>query len=127
MSRLWQLLSPLALVTLAACSTSVELPQATNTSATPTTVASANFPTATVVSVGDGDTMMVNYQGKTVTVRLACIDAPETNQVPWGPAATDRLRQLTPQNSTIQFREADIDLFGRIVAEVYANGQNVNL
>lgn len=75
MSRLWQLLSPLALATLAACSTAVEVPQATGTNAVATTVANVNFPTATVVSVGDGDTMRINYQGQTVTVRLACIDA----------------------------------------------------
>lgn len=97
MFRLWQLLLPLALATLAACSTAVEVPQATST------VASVNFPTATVVSVGDGDTMRINYQGKTVTVRLTCIDAPETDQTPWGPTATDRLCQITPRDSLIQF------------------------
>ena len=118
----------LALLAVAACSnTAVEVPQATGTSAATTTVANVNFPSATVVSVGDGDTMRINYQGQTVTVRLACIDAPETAQTPWGPAATARLRQLTPQNSTVQFREADTDRYGRTVAEVYANGQNVNL
>ncbi|WP_375515781.1 thermonuclease family protein [uncultured Nostoc sp.] len=31
--------------------------------------------TATVVSVGDGDTIRVRTGNKTVTVRLACIDA----------------------------------------------------
>ena len=127
MSRLWQLLSPLALATLAACSTAVELPQATGTGAAPTTVASVNFPSATVVSVGDGDTLRMNYQGESITVRFACIDAPENSQTPWGPASTDRLRQLTPRGSSIQFREADTDQFGRMVAEIYANGQNVNL
>ena len=120
-------IAPLSLLaSLAACSASVEVPQATSTGAA-TTVASVNFPSATVVSVGDGDTMRINYQGQTVTVRLACIDAPETAQAPWGTSATERLRQLTPQNSTIQFREADTDRYGRTVAEVYANGQNVNL
>lgn len=127
MSRLCHLLSPLAQATLAACSTAVELPQATDTSATTTAVASVNFPSATVVSLGDGDTMRINYQGQTVTVRMACVDAPEREQATWGLAATDRLRQLTPQNSTIQFREADTDRYGRTVANVYANGQNVNL
>jgi micrococcal nuclease len=111
MSRLWQRLSPLALATLAACSAAV-VPQAT------TTVASVNVPSSTVVSVGDGDTMRINYQGQTEPVRLACIDAPETAQTLWGPAATDRLRQLTPRDSTIQFREADTDRFGRTVAEI---------
>lgn len=121
------LIALLALATLAACSTAVELPNAASTGEAPTTVASVNFPSATVVSVGDGDTMRINYQGQTITVRLACIDAPETAQTPWGPAATDRLRQLTPRDSTIQFREADTDRYGRTVAEIYAGGQNVNL
>ena len=123
----WFIASLALLATVAACSTSAVLPQATDTGAAPTTVASVSFPSATVVSVGDGDTMRINYQGETVTVRLACIDAPETDQTPWGPAATDRLRQLTPRDSTIQFRQADIDRFGRTVAEIYAGGQNVNL
>ena len=121
------LIALLALATLAACSTAVELPNAASTGEAPTTVASVNFPSATVVSVGDGDTMRINYQGQTITVRMACIDAPETAQTPWGPAATERLRQLTPRDSTIQFREADTDRYGRTVAEVYAGGQNVNL
>ncbi|HSM80871.1 MAG TPA: hypothetical protein VLS96_04255 [Nodosilinea sp.] len=51
----------------------------------------------------------MDYQGQNVTVRFACIDAPETSQTPWGPAATERLRQLTPRGSTIQFCEAGID------------------
>ena len=38
MSRLWQLLSPLALATLAACSTAVELPQSTGTGTAPLSV-----------------------------------------------------------------------------------------
>jgi micrococcal nuclease len=101
--------------------------QGNRTGATTPAVASVSFPSATVISVGDGDTMRINYQGQAVTVRLACIDAPETAQTPWGTSATERLRQLTPQNSTVQFREADTDRYGRTVAEVYANGQNVNL
>jgi endonuclease YncB( thermonuclease family) len=60
------LIALLSLATLAACSTTVELPQATSTGAAPTTVASVNFPSATVVYVGDGDTMGINYQGETV-------------------------------------------------------------
>jgi micrococcal nuclease len=91
------------------------------------TVASLNLPVATVISVGDGDTLRMDYQGQTITVRFACIDAPETSQTPWGPAATERLRQLIPRGSSLQFREADTDRYGRMVAEVYAGGQLVNL
>ncbi|MBW4462140.1 MAG: hypothetical protein KME47_18150 [Nodosilinea sp. WJT8-NPBG4] len=58
--------------------------------------ASQNLPTATVVSVGDGDTLQMDYQGQNITVCFACIDALETSQSPWEPAATERLRQLAP-------------------------------
>lgn len=101
-------------------------PAATTTDPAPA-VASLNLPVATVISVGDGDTLRMDYQGQNITVRFACIDAAETSQTPWGPAATERLRQLTPRGSTIQFREADTDRYGRMVAEVYAGGQLVNL
>lgn len=46
---------------------------------------------ATVISVGDGDTIRVMQQDHPITIRLACIDAPETSQ-PWGKAATKRLQ-----------------------------------
>ena len=39
---------------------------------------------ATVLSIGDGDTIRVRQAGKALTVRLACIDAPETAQSPYG-------------------------------------------
>ncbi len=39
---------------------------------------------ATVLSIGDGDTIRVRQGGKVITVRLACIDAPETAQNPYG-------------------------------------------
>jgi hypothetical protein len=34
--------------------------------------------------VGDGDTLRVQAGGRAITIRLACIDAPETAQSPWG-------------------------------------------
>lgn len=44
-------------------------------------------PGATVISVGDGDTIRVRMNGKPITLRLACIDAPETAQHPYGQQA----------------------------------------
>ncbi|MFM9110392.1 MAG: thermonuclease family protein, partial [Prochlorococcaceae cyanobacterium] len=46
--------------------------------------APVSFP-ATVLSVGDGDTLRVSRAGQLLTIRLACIDAPEMAQTPWGP------------------------------------------
>ena len=37
---------------------------------------------ATVLSTGDGDTIRVRQGERTITVRLACIDAPEMAQRP---------------------------------------------
>ena len=39
---------------------------------------------ATVVSIGDGDTMRVRDGGRLLTIRMACIDAPEIAQKPYG-------------------------------------------
>ncbi|MGG6242843.1 hypothetical protein ACQ4N7_29965 [Nodosilinea sp. AN01ver1] len=39
------------------------------------TVANSTLPTATIISVGDGDMLRMDYQGENVTVRFACIDA----------------------------------------------------
>ena len=38
----------------------------------------------TVLSIGDSDTIRVRQAGKTLTVQLACIDAPESAQTPYG-------------------------------------------
>ena len=51
---------------------------------------------ATVLSIGDGDTIRVRQAGKALTVRLACIDAPETAQSPYGQQARTYLQQRLP-------------------------------
>lgn len=45
---------------------------------------------ATVLSIGDGDTIRVRQAGRALTVRLACIDAPRLRRAPGGsrPGAT---------------------------------------
>lgn len=81
----------------------------------------------TVVSVGDGDTLRVNRKGENITVRLACIDAPESAQKPYGSNATKQLKQLLPVGQEIALRTVERDRYGRLVSEVYASGQSVNL
>lgn len=82
---------------------------------------------AQVISVGDGDTIRISGRDRALTVRLACIDAPETAQS-WGKMATERLRQLLPQGQPVQIRPIEIDRYGRTVAEVFiGNSDPVNL
>ena len=81
--------------------------------------------TATVVSTGDGDTLRVKSQGKVVTIRMACIDAPETGQRPWGQQSAAKLKQLLPAGKVVQIRSIEQDRYGRTVAELYLGKQSV--
>lgn len=83
-------------------------------------------PSATVVSVGDGDTIRVNQGVEKITVRLVCIDAEETAQ-PYGKAAAQQLKELLPTGQAITLRVVDTDKYGRTVAEVFKLRNSVNL
>ena len=104
-------------------------------SGTPTSANTASRPSqaqqsqlnAEVVSVGDGDTLRVRSQGKALTVRLACVDAPEMKQAPYGQAASQRLKQLLPPGQRVSLRVVDVDRYKRTVAEVYVGSNSVNL
>ena len=59
---------------------------------------------AVVISVGDGDTLRVRQGSRIRTVRLACIDAPETSQAPQGASARAALQALAPVGSALELR-----------------------
>lgn len=81
---------------------------------------------ATVLSVGDGDTLRVRLGAERRTVRLACIDAPELSQRPEGPRARERLDQLAPSGTRVRLAVKATDRYGRLVAEVFTT-TNLNL
>ncbi|MCP9782169.1 thermonuclease family protein [Cyanobium sp. WKJ7-Wakatipu] len=81
---------------------------------------------ATVLSIGDGDTIRVHQVGKALTVRLACIDAPETAQSPYGQQARMHLQQRLPIDREVSLNIKTTDRYGRLVAEVFS-GVNINL
>lgn len=58
---------------------------------------------------------------------MACVDAPEMKQAPYGQQAANRLKQLLPQGKAVQLRSVTTDRYGRMVAEVYVDGQSINL
>ena len=97
-----------------------------------TTVAAAEF---RVLSVGDGDTIRVSTPSGTskTTVRLACIDAPETSQVlgidarqVLGIDARQALQAELPIGTEIGLRPKATDRYGRTVAEVLRGNTNIN-
>ncbi len=79
----------------------------------------AQTTSASVVSVGDGDTLRIRQSGQVTTIRLSCVDAPERAQSPWGQQSTSRLKQLLPPGTAVQIRTITRDRYGRTVAELY--------
>ncbi|HEY9804660.1 MAG TPA: thermonuclease family protein [Leptolyngbyaceae cyanobacterium] len=88
-----------------------------------------------VERVSDGDTLVVrDGEGKKVTVRFACVDAPEIahtnkekrsrrftdrNQFSWGVKAQERVQQLVQvSGDRVTLNITDSDRYGRKVAEV---------
>jgi len=82
--------------------------------------------TTEVLSVEDGDTLTVIEATRTIKVRLACIDAPETSQSSYGKSARQALKHLLPNGSQVILRIKANDRYGRTVAEVFHNGNNIN-
>lgn len=88
--------------------------------------ARADF-TAKILSIGDGDTIAVQKGNQKITIRLACIDAPETAQKPWGEPATAKLKALLPIGSAVRVRDIELDRYGRTVGEIFSGNQSANL
>jgi micrococcal nuclease len=91
--------------------------------------------TVKVLSVIDGDTIVVDYNGKQEQVRLNGMNTPETtvSGIPnecYGPEATERTRQLL-EGKTVELEseplQGDRDKIGRLLRYVYVDGQFVDL
>jgi endonuclease YncB( thermonuclease family) len=81
--------------------------------------------TGTVVAIHDGDTLSVLAAGRTVRVRLACIDAPEQGQA-FGTRARQQLAEEAMRR-TVRVEVVDHDSYGRAVGRVWVDGRLVNL
>ena len=85
------------------------------------------FGAVILVSVGDGDTVRITDKaGNKVTIRLACIDAPETSQGTSGKWSTETLKGLI-QGKPISLKPQAKDRYGRTVAEIIQGSSNINL
>lgn len=82
--------------------------------------------TGRVTRIVDGDTLVVGAgQGSGLIVRLAGIDAPETDQ-PFGAQATAYLSDWV-LNRTVVIEGTKRDRHDRLIAKLLLNGQDVNL
>ena len=79
----------------------------------------------TVEKVVDGDTIVFQRIGaKTQRVRLADIDTPELDQ-PWGIEAKAALKNWAEKRRG-EVRIVDTDRYGRLVATLWIDGENIN-
>mgnify|MGYP001809575624 CR=1 FL=1 len=77
---------------------------------------------------GDGDTLRVLDRAERLTIRVACIDAPEMAQSPYGQQAREAHQTLLPVGSIVKLKTQTKDHYGRTVAEVFTqNGANAGL
>lgn len=80
---------------------------------------------ARVLYVCDGDTVHVRRNFSRVKVRIAGIDAPETEQ-PCGEESREHLKDLI-EGRQVEVRLLDIDIYGRYVSQVRCEGRDVGL
>lgn len=84
----------------------------------------ASRETVKVIAVIDGDTVRVFHE-KNEKVRLASIDAPEMKQ-PYGQASKKALSRMI-YGKMIELERHDVDQYGRTVATLWLNQQDINL
>jgi len=90
------------------------------------TTSSSNF-SGTVTKVIDGDTLDVTTtEGETIIVRLALIDAPETDESGFDEAKNFMTEKCLDKNSEVDPDNNQGLTYGRTVAVVYCDGVNVN-
>jgi len=100
----------------------------TNKQTTPT-----NQEAVTLVETVDGDTIKVNYKGKTETVRYLLVDTPEEKKPgtcvqPYAVSAYNKNKQLVNSGKlTLEFETNGdkYDKYGRLLAYVFVNGKSI--
>jgi len=81
---------------------------------------------AIVLSIGDGDTITITNGAQKTRVRLACIDAPETSQTPYGMESRQALQRFLPIGTEVNVRSKATDRYGRTVGEILKGSTNIN-
>ena len=76
------------------------------------------------IRVVDGDTIRAEAKGEEIKIRLVEIDAPEINQ-PFGAQSKNFLNKLLYEKDVTLIAQGE-DRYGRVLGEIYANGESAN-
>jgi endonuclease YncB( thermonuclease family) len=82
---------------------------------------------ATVLGVRNGQELEVEVDGTPRRVRLACLQAPRPQQQPWARQARQQLEGYLKPGTRVTLELRARDVFGRVVAVVRRNGDDVAL
>lgn len=92
-----------------------------------------NLLPAVVTKNIDGDTLKIKIEGKEETVRLLCIDTPESVKIgteiqKWALEASDYAKKIMPVGKKVQL-ELDVserDKYGRLLGYIWVDGEMYN-
>ncbi|NBB15832.1 nuclease [Caulobacter sp. SLTY] len=90
----------------------------------PAPITTPEVTVSTVTRVVDGDTVEVELDGEIVQVRLAEIDAPESNQA-WGDRSEAVLTRLT-LDKPVRIEGRGRDRYGRLIGRIYVGDVDVS-
>ena len=76
------------------------------------------------IKVIDGDTIHAQHNGDKIKIRLVEIDAPEMDQ-PFGAQSKNFLNRLLYKKNVTLISQGE-DRYGRILGEIYVDGQSAN-
>ena len=76
------------------------------------------------IQVVDGDTIRAEAKGEEIKIRLVEIDAPEINQ-PFGAQSKNFLNKVLYEKDVTLIAQGE-DRYGRVLGEIYANGESAN-
>ena len=74
--------------------------------------------TVRVLTVSNGQEVLVEQDGQGRAVRLSCLQAPRPEQQPWAAQATEALKTQLPQGSTVILELRARDVYGRLVGRL---------
>ncbi|WP_409270125.1 thermonuclease family protein [Neobacillus sp. SCS-31] len=130
----WLFVALLSLLVATGCSLSLKT-EGTETGKVPAKIKSAKgLYKAKVIRNIDGDTIVISLKGTEETVRLLCVDTPETQHPrvgvqPFGPEASDFAKKVLHKGKEIEVEPGinwGRDKYGRLLAYVYVDGKMFN-
>ena len=89
------------------------------------TLVHADTKPVTVLSITDAQQVLVELEGMGRSVRLACLQAPRSSQLPWAARSLATMRALIERGDRAQFELRSRDVYGRLVGRLLIDGKDL--